>query len=440
MVVIVVDTLRADHTGLYGYDRPTTPAIDAWAERGTVFDRAWSTSSWTKPSVAMLFTGQARVENSGKIPPWQSYLPDFLRARGYRTGAVIANPLFVPVAGEAGFERAFDHYAAYDKARDGLGRNAWPASEVTRQGVAWLEERSSDPFFLYLMYFDPHDPYRPEDPTAFAPRDDPARRARFESALRAEDRASFDDGVYAGIEERRALYDAEVLQADRGIGAFLDWLDEAGLAEDTLVVLTADHGEGLWERARPLGENPKDINFYPALHFDHGIMLTSEQVHVPLVVAGPGVPAGERRGEDVSLLDVLPTVLARCEVPGGTLLHGRDLFDPECPPTREIVSVCSRGTSLTVDGRFRLHQPRQYRIDEHGAAPELFDLAADPAELRPLDDPGRIAGMQEYIALWRTRHSSDRPLPAIGDAEREALRAIGYGDEALDDASRGAGD
>ena len=112
VLLVTVDTLRADHTSLHGYDRKTTPALDAWAEGGTVFERGWSMSSWTMPSMAMLLTGQARASNAGRIFDWQDTLAQLFQARGYRTGAVVANPLINP---EQGYDRGFDDYQVFEK-------------------------------------------------------------------------------------------------------------------------------------------------------------------------------------------------------------------------------------------------------------------------------------------------------------------------------------
>ena len=130
VLLVTVDTLRADHTSLHGYDRKTTPALDAWAEGGTVFERGWSMSSWTMPSMAMLLTGQARASNAGRIFDWQDTLAQLFQARGYRTGAVVANPLINP---EQGYDRGFDDYQVFEKepGRRHQGTNSWPAVSYT---------------------------------------------------------------------------------------------------------------------------------------------------------------------------------------------------------------------------------------------------------------------------------------------------------------------
>ncbi len=436
VVLISIDTLRADHMSMYGYERETTPRIDEWAEGGTVFERAWAASSWTMPSMAMLVTGQVRIDNSGRIGESQATLAQALRARGYATAAVVANPLLTAgrpspddpalVVGNR-FDAGFDSYELYDPRTGRRGPNAWAADEVSERGLRWLAANDDEPFFLFLHYFDPHHPYRPDGGPRFEAWSSDGRRERFRSAVAPEHRETFDDEVYAGIERHIALYDSEVLQTDRAVGRVLAYLESEGLAENTLVVLTADHGEGLWQRAAQAGEPWKDEAFYPALYFEHGVMLHEEQVRVPLALRGPGVPAGERVEAPASLLDVVPTVLARVDVATTGVLHGLDLFGPGHAERREVFSICSRATTLTVDGRWRLHEPRAYRVEQFGAAPELYDLERDPGETAPLDDPARIESMRKIVAGWRERHASTAPVAGSLDAEERALLdALGY--------------
>ncbi len=422
VVLVVIDTLRADHTSLHGYERDTTPGLREWAKGGTVFERAYSASSWTLPSMSMLMTGQVQVKNEGRIFPRQSHLAEILRDRGYHTGAVIANQL---LTGERGFERGFDEYELYQREHKS-GIVGWTADEVTDLALDFTS-RAREPFFLQLHYFDPHDPYQPVEGRAFEPWDRPERMAAFRRALPAEHADRLDPRVYRGIEERIAQYDSEVLQADRGITRFLRHLEEEGLDERTLVVITADHGEGLWQRAQTLGETPNQGAFFPELYYWHGVQLFDEQVRVPLVFRGPGVARGQRIDSPASLIDVVPTLLALLDLPRPELLAGTELL-PERRREMPVFSICSRGRTVTVDGRFRLHEPRQYMRDR-GVRPELFDLEADPLELEPLVDPVKEAELRALIDGWIAAYErfewSD--LDAI-DSERvaEDLALLGY--------------
>lgn len=422
VVLVVVDTLRADHMSLHGYRRPTTPEIAAWAGGGTTFTRAWSASSWTAPSMAMLMTGVARIDNSGEIREGQPSLAEILARHGYATSAVVSNPILNE---RVGFDRGFGSFDLFPHdPRSGMA-NGWSAEEMVDRGLALLEGGDERPFFLYLHLFDPHYPYRPEVAgEVFGPELDPARRAAYREALPEDRRDRLTDAAYRGIEREVALYDAEVLQVDRALGRLFDELDQRGLAANTLVVLTSDHGEGLWQRAPYPGEAPKTAVHFPDLYYSHGVQLYDEQVHVPLVLRGPGVPAGRVVEGPRSTLDVLPTILARVGVPAPGPLDGFDLLGTDEDAWAEVYSVCSRATTVTLDGRWRLHVPREYRVEKYGARPELYDLEADPLELDPLDDPARIEDLAGRVERWRA--AAERAAAAVDPAQQELMESMGY--------------
>ena len=424
VVLVVVDTLRADHTSLHGYERETTPRIAEWAASGLRFDRVWSASSWTAPSMAMLMTGRARVDNSGRLAAGEPSLAGILAEHGYATWAVVANPILNE---RIDFDRGFERYDVFPHDPRQGATNGWTADEVVDRGLAMMEEGDGRPFLLYLHLFDPHYPYAPElDGAAppFEPFDDPARRARFADALPPDERALLTDDAYRGIEKLIALYDAEVLQVDRALGRLFD-----ALGDDTLVVLTSDHGEGLWQRAPYEGEAPKTAVHFPWLYYSHGVQLYGEQVHVPLVIHGPNVPPGEVTLQR-STLDVLPTILGRLGLPAPPALDGVDLLGlPDEDTWKRVYSVCSRATSVTYDDRWRLHVPRDYRVEKHGATPELYDLRRDPLELTPLDDPELTEALAEDVARWRA-HAENAAATTVDPEQQELMEAMGYTGEA----------
>jgi arylsulfatase A-like enzyme len=377
--------------------------------------------------MSMLLTGQVQVRNEGRVFPSQEPLSVLLRERGYRTGAVVANQL---LTAERGFDRGFDDYQVHVKPDEGISLG-WLGSEVTARGIEFLE-RGREPFFLMLHYFDPHGPYRPTDGVAFDVPDDPARMQFFREALSPEKRDLLTHEDYRAIEHMIARYDSEVLQVDRAIGDLFDWMEREGLLEDTLVVFTSDHGEALWQREVTVGEKVEG-RVFPHLYFEHGIQLYEEAVRVPLVLRGPGVPAGARDDAPVSLLDVVPTVLALLDVPPPPLLFGRPLFGagagdaPDVEP-RPIYAICSRGQTVTVDGRYRYHRWNDYKV-EQGAVPELFDLATDPLERRPLDDPARAASMRAMVEGWVEAHAAvdwGESEPLDREALEREFAKIGY--------------
>ncbi len=426
-----VDTVRFDHTSLSGYERDTTPRLAAWAAGGTSFDRTYAGSSWTLPSVAMLFTGRLRSTNSGDLPTSSPTLPDLTRYAGYRNSAVVANGL---LSGEKGYAQRFDAYRLYTPTEP-HGRNSWPGESVVQAGLEDFDA-AGGPRFMWLWLFDPHDPYQPRRAERFEPFDSAERRARFEAALPAAPRMDLDDAAYAGIEARIARYDAELREADRAFGQLLDGLAERGLDKETLVAFVSDHGEGLWQRAKLEGEEDKPNAFFPDLYFDHGVMLYEEQIRVPFVLRGPGVPAGVRRGEAVHLIDVAPTLVGRLGLDDPGTFDGLDLFAAEASELdRPLAAFTSRGASLLSAGRFRLHVPREYRVERFGAEAELYDLDGDPLELEPLDDAELSSRLGDSLEVLRALGAQRGGTRNLTPAERRTLEDLGYvGGEADRDA------
>jgi len=427
LVLIVVDTLRADRTSLHGCEHATTPAIERWAEGGTVFEHTTSCSSWTLPAMAGLFTGRYRVGGGNPLAPDRTVLAEALRARGYRTAAIVANPILQQ---GYGFERGFDSFDVAPKL-DGDSPVRWSARRVVERALEWLGERPGEPFFLYLHLMDPHAPYAPEGGAAFPAHGSRERWERLRANLPAERAGELGEGAYRRVEQLRALYDSEVLQVDRELARLFERLERDDLAERTLVVLTADHGEGLWDRAGLGWVNAATLRKGPVegLYRGHGAQLFGEQVRVPLVFRGPGVPRGRRRPELVSLIDVVPSVLALLDVAPLAEVQGSALFGPdESLSRRELYAYCSRGTSVTLDGRWRLHLPRRARIERKGARPRLYDLERDPREERPLDDPARVEDLARRIERWTARSRAESsPADAEADARlRALLDATGY--------------
>ena len=296
VLLISVDALRPDHLGAYGYVRETSPNIDALADGGWVFEAAYASVPRTGPSVASLLTGMfVRHEDEWAVPDTRQTLAEILRVEGWRTVAAVDN---ANLSNEQGFGRGFEVY-----------RETWNESEaeidktylITQTGIAHLEQfaASEEPFFIWLHYVNPHGPYTP--PAEFA-----------EKFMEDE---HFDDSVrlrpgsgYVGMIRRReyvegegrvgyyvAQYDAEVAFADDEIGKVLTTLDAHPALAETLVVLTADHGESLGE---------DDV------YFKHGPLIGEAHVRVPLImrVSGDAVDPA-RIATAVSLIDVVPTVL-----------------------------------------------------------------------------------------------------------------------------------
>jgi arylsulfatase A-like enzyme len=315
ILFILVDTLRRDHLTPYGYPRDTSPNIARLlAQRGAVVEEAYSQAPWTLPSVASFLASRHPGEilgddpNAYGLPGDVPSLPAALRGRGYETGGFIANQVLH--AGN-GFGRGFDtFYSPLPGAPGGLNQPG--GAELTARVLPWLEGHRNTPFFLYVHYIDPHDPYANPEIVA--------GRSPFFPEYRGRITGLDVQGVYAGKiplddpqqdrEQLVALYDSEIHYVDRAIGRLLDAIPRDVLA-NTLVVLTADHGEEFLDHGG----------------WKHGFTLYEDQIHVPLLLRWDGrIPAGSRLAGVVRLLDVAPTLLRAAGGAVPTSWQGIDLM------------------------------------------------------------------------------------------------------------------
>jgi arylsulfatase A-like enzyme len=405
VLLVSVDTLRADHLSSYGYARPTTPHLDALAARGVLFEAAQSTSSWTLPAHASLLTGRYPafhgLEDEGAVlPAGLPTLAERFRELGYATFAVVAH---VYVGREFGIDRGFDTFD--DSLLEGGTRNP-KAEEVVDRVLEQLDAAGDRPFFGFVHLFDPHWDYAPPPPwnTRFT---DPGYTGPVDGTLRSLSPWSGPDRTLpaADLAFALALYDGEVAYVDAQIGRLLGALAARGQLDRTVVAVTADHGEEFEEHGR-LG---------------HGHSLYGEVLRVPLILAGhPRLPAGERRREPVSLVDVAATLL---ELAGGA--------PPAGSQGTSLLAAAEAGRPVFAESvRFGL-EVRAARRGEQSAIDHralgwrrFFDLARDPGEQAPLEgDPsgGALgAALDEYAALgdrgWSLR------LVSFGTAPLE-LRA-----------------
>lgn len=321
VLFVVIDTLRADHVSAYGYSRPTTPAIDRLAAGGALFTNTFGTSSWTLPSHASLVTGRYTFEHHAGDTSQENLAPRKLDARyptiaeallrrGYRTGAFSANVYYF--IRWFGFGRGFLHFEdtfmtlgdafrrtmagrLFDRyvgphvgITGGLGRRS--AGAITDAVLDWVERDRSKPFFAFLNYFDVHDPYVPVAPFQGKFGTPPHFHPKMN-----EDLDQFPKLTPGELQDEIAAYDESLAYVDSQIGRLLDRLRDKGLLENTLVVVTSDHGESFGERGLYLHRNS----------------LYREQLQVPLVLSMPGrVPAGQKTEEPVSLAELPSTVLA----------------------------------------------------------------------------------------------------------------------------------
>jgi len=372
--LITIDTLRADHLGAYGYRRKTSPHMDALAQRGTLFEEAYTYWPKTRGSFVALMTGR-RSSQTGYSKTHQqlldlnSTLASVLAAAGYETAAVVDNP---NVAADLGYGKGFASYRETWTER-ALTSEMDKTRAITAAGVKFLKEaRPERPFLLWLHYVNPHAPYTPPPPHDTAFLDQEASRGPRLPVV-----SSFHGGIHQPWAQAGkdllgyyvAQYDGEIATVDEHVGEIVAALDASAVREQTVVLLTSDHGESLGEH-----------DYY----FDHGEDLFDPSLRVPMVVVAPGVAGARRTPVLASTLDVVPTILDAVKVSYPPELAGQSLLpvvEGRTMTSRpRLVGQNDRNLSATWDQRFKLvAEP-----EGAGARLSLFDRKTDPAEAADL--------------------------------------------------------
>jgi arylsulfatase A-like enzyme len=390
VVIITLDTTRADRLSLYGFMDAPMPHLDRLAREGVVFDQATSVAPLTLPAHTSLFTGLfppahgVRDNADGPLSSRFTTLAERLRAQGFRTGAFVGS---VVLDADRGLAQGFDHYGGVVKT-DASGQAPGPprqrrGDEVVAEAIRWLDDANDAPFFVWAHLYDPHRPYDPPEPFRSAHADP---------------------------------YIAEIAFADAQIGRVLDALERRNILERTIVVVVADHGESLGDH----GER------------DHGIFVYESVVRIPLIIRAPNVPP-RRVGDIVRLVDVMPTVLDLLGLPEevddgrslAELLHGRPL-DIELDAYSESRYPLRFGWSP-----LRTLRAGRYKLIE-APRPELYDLDRDPFEERNLHEDRRdlaralarrLATLARLMPVGESQDARD-PVPV--EELRERLASLGY--------------
>lgn len=384
VVLISVDTLRADHLPAYGYRLVQTPALDALRRDSVLFENAISHVPLTLPSHVTILTGLLPPQNGMRdnigfsLSPAPQTLPSLLKKNGYATGAAVSA---IVLSGSSGVSRGFDEYDDSIEANvPGLTAGDIQRSGFSTEKIAesWIHDHENGPFFYFLHLYEPHTPYEPAAPF---------------------------DAIY-----KDRPYDGEIATADRIIGAFVAFLRREGLYDRAVVIFLSDHGEGL-------GEHGED---------EHGMLLYRETLHVPLFVKLPGAKlAGTSVSRTVALVDVFPTVARLLGIAPPPGLDGRPLLG-------EAASASARSVySETLYPRFHygwsdLSALTDERFEYiHAPSDELYDYRSDPQELRNLAPslPPPFRSMRNALLAMA------RPLqmPGTVDAEQvKKLASLGY--------------
>lgn len=431
VILITLDTVRADFLSCYGSTSGVTPAVDRLAAAGTVFEDAASSSGLTPASHATILTGKfqyhhgLRVLAAGsgyQLDSDQETLTTAFKAAGYRTAAIHSA---FPVSGYFGFDEGFDEFESFDatlrKKKDDT-KVGWDvrsyqrrSDDTTRMAVEWLEEASKgdQPFFLWLHYWDPHDPVKMPD------------KADVE-------RLRYDPGTGEIQDEATLNYAVEVRYQDGNLGRLFAAIDEAGLTDRTLVGLTADHGQGLADGMR---------KHRWAMHR----MLYREQTHVPFILRGPGIPAGQRVPDQVRTADMAPTLLDYAglgnfgepvdgtslrpwiegEEEGDLTAYGEQINGYDHNAGMRKFRPDAAFLYMVSDGEWKLI----YKPHMPGTS-ELFHVGVDPLEERNViaDNPDVVVDLLADLAERNPWVTAPFPIQGVsGDSgSAAALEALGY--------------
>lgn len=404
VILITLDTVRADRMGFLGSRLGLTPSLDSLARQSIVFTHAYSQVPLTTASHATILTGTYpqfhQVTDFGvPLSPDLPFAPDLLRAHGYKTAAFIGSLILDPIARSApGFDRGFDTYdAGFHRRRPGEDRYRAierRASDVVEHALTWLSRHPKGPFFVWVHLYDAHDPYDPPEP--------------FKSKYAA------------------APYNGEIAYLDLAVGKLLAQLRARGLYDNSLIAVMADHGEAL-------GEHGEDT---------HGIFLYDETIRVPLLMKMPhSERAGSRVDTKVGLVDVLPTILEIAHIPKPKAIQGESLVgdfaararkgvDPK-PPSADRAQYAESDYPHRTFGWSVL---RAWRTGKYlyidAPKQELYDQSADPNALHDLSSGSKAVAvtMAEQLEAFRgkTGNSKAAPSVAFDPGLQERLNALGY--------------
>ena len=445
VILISIDTLRPDHLGCYGYERGTSPAIDRFAAQGAVFEDCSSTAPWTLPGHASMLTGL--YPSTHGVKHHERSLPDdclslaTLLGRAGRKSMAVVNSHNIGTR-DFGLDQGFDvfkYVPEMDQVPGETTPDGFPKIQIVNRGRLitklardLIDEHGADPFFLFLHYYDVHTDFtaKPEYEERFVePYDGPLTRdgqllTPQLSGYRKRDQSITDDDA----RWLRQKYDAEIAQLDDVLGGFFDFLKEKGLEDDTLVVITSDHGEEYGEHGGAL----------------HGRSQYQELLAIPLILRGPGVPAGQRYSQSVSLVDVAPTIL---RLAGVRQEHETDGIDASLawrapqgwPTTRPLFGEADHNNWITHDGERKNYADvtRMVRIGDDKLhfntltqRFELYDISEDPWEQEDLLQEAsgkRVEALKAQLQRFMENEGSGKPLPPPSAEEEALLNQLGYG-------------
>lgn len=432
VVFITIDTLRADHLGCYGYARETSPAIDAFAKKSILFENCISQATSTLPSHSSIFTSlyppsHGVIHNIGKLSPDVPSLIRVFRDNGFATGAIISN---IVLESRFGLSQGFQTYDERLESRE-LNRKKFRerrADAATDAAIDWLRSKKEKRFFLWLHYVDPHGAYYPP----------PEYQKMFvndELYSREEELPiSADNFVPNTIPKYQALfgnnnpsyyiaqYDGEVRFTDDQIGRLFQFLEQSGLMSNTIVVITADHGETFTERD---------------LCFTHTFRTYDEQAVIPLIIHFPDLGPPKRIEAQVRAIDIMPTLLDRLGLQNPYPVHGKSLMEMITsgakPPAEFAVTYSDYGLKV-LDSQFgsqKSIRTLRWKLTRNSldGSKELYNLQEDPLEKNNLAqrEPAVLNEMEKLLddLEWRLERRA-MLRPKLSPKRIEQLKSFGY--------------
>jgi arylsulfatase A-like enzyme/Flp pilus assembly protein TadD len=384
VLLITLDTTRADRLGCYGYATAQTPNLDALAANGTRFNNALTHVPLTRPSHASILTGTLPyhhgIWSNGpyRLKPESVTLAESFKTAGYKTGAVIASHVLFR---SFGFMQGFDYFD--DRLQEFPGSDPEKtATEVVMSSNRWLDQQIQPPFFLWLHFYDPHFPFSPPEPF----------RSKFANSL----------------------YDGEIAYMDDAIGKIISKLNKLGWLKDTLVIVVGDHGEGLGEHQEPT----------------HGYLIYDSTMRVPLIISGPGVPRNKIIDSQVSISDLDPTILEACGITNKTKIDGKSFWkyfqSGTIPPAPVLLE------NRTLHDQFGWASLSAIRFKNwkwiQAPKPELYDLKTDPNEKNnvAVQESKRANEMKNIWSSIRPKDEASGNESDLTPEEIEKLESLGY--------------
>jgi len=449
IILISLDTVRADHTSVYGYDRDTTPNLRRFAAESTLYRNAISAASWTAPSHASIFTGMYTLRHGvrynlpdntlGRLPDAVPTLTEELAHQGYRTEAVVAN--YAYLSESLGFGRGFDSYrlampwtvferSRYPSVLRWVRRRLLPsageeitysnAGRMTAEAINVLGQLAGrQRFFMFVNYMDAHWPYAPPEPF----------RSRFGAPSRimsSEDYAELERAVLVrkraitGAEQRDliAAYDGGIAYLDQQLGVLFDALRRAGVYDDALIIVTSDHGEAFGDKSL----------------MDHGTSVYQDQVHVPLLIKFPEQREPAEQNALVSGVDLYPTVMEAVGAPSGRYIAGVPLQRASGPLARAVFAEFYPEWDMwTIYPRFHRTRRAMFRdswkfILSSDGERELYDLSTDVGENRNVtgEQPEVAARMETVLTAWQKNLAPVNGPSGIDKDTLDRLKSLGY--------------